>query len=158
MNWHSWLLWGFIATLALSILLAGSQGLGLTRMNLPFMIGTFFTPDRERAKFYGFFFHLFNGWVFSLLYVLIFESLQQATWWLGAIIGLGHALLILLVVVPLMPGIHPRMASEQHGPSATRMLEPPGLLALNYGLRTPLSVLLSHIVFGIILGSFYHLA
>jgi uncharacterized membrane protein YagU involved in acid resistance len=158
MNWHSWLLWGFIATLALSILLAGSQGLGLTRMNLPFMIGTFFTPDRDRAKLYGFFFHLFNGWVFSLLYVLIFESSQQATWWLGAIIGLGHALLILLVVVPLMPGIHPRMASEQHGPSATRMLEPPGLLALNYGLRTPLSVLLSHIVFGIILGSLYHLA
>jgi uncharacterized membrane protein YagU involved in acid resistance len=158
MNWHSWLLWGFIATLALSILLAGSQGLGLTRMNLPFMIGTFFTPDRDRAKLYGFFFHLFNGWVFSLLYILIFESLQQANWWLGAIIGLGHALLILLVIVPLMPGFHPRMASEQHGPSATRMLEPPGLLALNYGLRTPLSVLLSHIVFGTILGSFYHLA
>lgn len=158
MNWHSWLLWGFIATLSLSILLAGSHGLGLTRMNLPFMIGTLFTPDRDRAKLYGFFFHLFNGWVFSLLYVLIFESLQQATWWLGAIIGLGHALLVLLVIVPLMPGFHPRMASEQHGPSATRMLEPPGLLALNYGLRTPLSVLLSHIVFGMILGSFYHLA
>jgi uncharacterized membrane protein YagU involved in acid resistance len=158
MNWHSWLLWGFIATLALSILLAGSQGLGLTRMNLPFMIGTFFTPDRDRAKLYGFFFHLFNGWVFSLLYALIFESLQQATWWLGTIIGLGHALLILLVIVPLMPGFHPRMASEQHGPSATRMIEPPGLLALNYGLRTPVSVLLSHIVFGMILGSFYHLA
>jgi len=158
MNWHSWLLWGFIATLALSILLAGSQGLGLTRMNLPYMIGTFFTPDRNRAKLYGFFFHLFNGWVFSLLYVLIFESVQQANWWLGTTIGLGHALLILLVIVPLMPGFHPRMASEQHGPSATRMLEPPGLLALNYGLRTPISVLLSHIVFGMILGSFYHLA
>jgi uncharacterized membrane protein YagU involved in acid resistance len=158
MNWHSWLLWGFIATLALSILLAGSQGLGLTRMNLPYMIGTFFTPDRNRAKLYGFFFHLFNGWVFSLLYVLIFESVQQANWWVGTIIGLGHALLILLVIVPLMPGFHPRMASEQHGPSATRMLEPPGLLALNYGLRTPISVLLSHIVFGMILGSFYHLA
>jgi len=156
-NWQSWLLWGFIATLALSILLAGSQGLGLTRMNLPYMIGTFFTSDRDRAKLYGFFVHLFNGWIFSLLYVLLFESLQRATWWLGAIIGIGHSLLILLVIVPLMPGIHPRMASEQHGPSATRMLEPPGLMALNYGLRTPLSVLISHMVFGMILGSFYRL-
>lgn len=157
MNWQSWLLWGFIATLSLSILLAGSQGLGLTRMNLPYMIGTFFTSDRDRAKLYGFFVHLFNGWIFSLLYVLLFESLQRATWWLGAIIGIGHSLLILLVIVPLMPGIHPRMASEQHGPSATRMLEPPGLMALNYGLRTPLSVLISHMVFGMILGSFYRL-
>ena len=157
MNWQSWLLWGFIATLALSILLAGSQGLGLTRMNLPYMIGTFFTSDRDRAKLYGFFVHLFNGWIFSLLYVLLFESLHRATWWLGAIIGIGHSLLILLVIVPLMPGIHPRMASEQHGPSATRMLEPPGLMALNYGLRTPLSVLISHMVFGMILGSFYRL-
>jgi len=156
-NWQSWLLWGFIATLSLSILLAGSQGLGLTRMNLPYMIGTFFTSDRDRAKLYGFFVHLFNGWIFSLLYVLLFESLQRATWWLGAIIGIGHSLLILLVIVPLMPGIHPRMASEQHGPSATRMLEPPGLMALNYGLRTPLSVLISHMVFGMILGSFYRL-
>jgi len=157
-NWHSWLLWGFLATLALSILLAGSQGLGLTRMNLPYMIGTFFTPGRDRAKVYGFFFHLFNGWVFSLLYVLIFESLQQVTWWLGAIIGLCHALFILTVVVPLMPGFHPRMASEQHGPSASRMLEPPGFLALNYGLRTPISVVVAHIVFGAILGSLYRLA
>lgn len=158
MNWHSWLLWGFIATASLSILLAGSQGLGLTRMNLLYMIGTFFTPDRDRAKVYGFFFHLFNGWIFSLLYVLIFESLQRATWWIGAIIGLGHALLMLMVIVPVMPGFHPRMASEKHGPNASRMLEPPGFLALNYGLRTPISVLVTHTVFGMILGSFYRLA
>ena len=86
-------------------------------------------PDRDRAKVYGFLFHVLNGWVFSLLYVLIFESLQRATWWIGAVIGLGHALVLLAVVVSLMPGFHPRMASERHGPSANRMLEPPGFLA-----------------------------
>ena len=157
MNWGSWLLWGFIATLAISTLLAGSQGLGLTRMNLPYMIGTFFTADRDRAKLYGFLLHLFNGWIFSLLYILIFESLHRADWMVGAVVGLGHALTILLVVLPLIPGFHPRMASERHGPTAHRMLEPPGFLALNYGLRTPISVILTHIVFGMILGSFYHL-
>ena len=155
MNWGDWLLWGFVATLALSILLAGSQGLGLTRMNLPFMVGTVFTPDPDKAKLYGFLVHLINGWIFSLLYILIFESLGRATWWIGAVIGLGHALLILGVLVSLMPGLHPRMASEQHGPSANRLLEPPGFFALNYGFRTPLSVVLAHLVFGIILGVFY---
>jgi hypothetical protein len=49
------------------------------------------------------------------------------------------------------------MASETHGPTASRMLEPPGFMALNYGLRTPLSVIIAHVVFGIALGAFYHL-
>jgi uncharacterized membrane protein YagU involved in acid resistance len=114
-----------------------------------------FTPDPDKAKLYGFLVHLINGWIFSLLYILIFESLGRATWWIGAVIGLGHALLILGVLVSLMPGLHPRMASEQHGPSANRLLEPPGFFALNYGFRTPLSVVLAHLVFGIILGVFY---
>ena len=56
-----------------------------------------------------------------------------------------------------MPGLHPRMASEQHGPNANRMLEPPGFMALNYGIQTPVSVFLAHAVFGAILGSLYHL-
>jgi hypothetical protein len=55
----------------------------------------------------------------------------------------------------LLPGLHPRMASEQHGPTVARQLEPPGFLALNYGMRTPISVVLSHIVFGMILGGYY---
>jgi uncharacterized membrane protein YagU involved in acid resistance len=156
-NWGGWLLWGFVATLALSTLLSGSQGLGLTRINFPFIMGSMFTPNADRAKVYGFFFHLLNGWVFSLVYVLIFQSLGQANWWIGALLGLAHALFMLIVVMSLMPGVHPRMASELHGPTASRMLEPPGFMALNYGLRTPVSVILAHMVFGIFLGAFYHL-
>jgi hypothetical protein len=36
-----------------------------------------------------------------------------------------------------------------------RQLEPPGFLALNYGFQTPVSVIIAHIVFGVILGAFY---
>ena len=53
MNWASWLLWGFAATAVLTTLMAGSEGLGLTRMNIPHMLGTMFTPNRDRAKVYG---------------------------------------------------------------------------------------------------------
>lgn len=157
MNWPSWLLWGFLSTLAMTTMSAGAQGLGLTRMNLPYMLGTIFTPDRDRAKLYGFLVHMALGWVFSLIYVLIFQSLEQANWWLGVLIGIAQALFMLLVVVSLMPGLHPRMASEQQGPTAQNLLEPPGFLALHYGLRTPVAVLLSHIAFGAILGVFYQL-
>ena len=58
----------------------------------------------------------------------------------------------------MLPGLHPRMASEQHGPTVSRQLEPPGFLALNYGMRTPIAVVLSHIVFGMIIGGFYRVS
>ena len=157
MNWSSWLIWGFAATVVLTTISALSQGLGLTRMNLPYMLGTIFTPDRDRARAYGLGVHFLSGWVFSLVYVIVFQKLGAAGWWRGAIIGLIHAMFVLVVVVALLPGFHSRMAGEQHGPAAHNMLEPPGFMALNYGIRTPLSVLLSHIVFGIILGTFYQL-
>lgn len=157
MNWASWLLWGFVATIVLTTVSAGTQGLGLTRMNLPYMLGTIFTADRDRAKLYGFIVHVAAGWLFSLVYVIIFESLGVAGWWRGSVIGLLHGLFVLTVVMALLPGLHPRMASEQHGPSAQNMLEPPGFLALHYGARTPLAIMLSHAIFGAILGAFYRL-
>jgi hypothetical protein len=80
-----------------------------------------------------------------------------AAWWLGLGIGLVHGLFVLLAIMPMLPGLHPRMASEQRGPEPTRQLEPPGFLALNYGRRTPLSVILAHLVYGTILGAFYRL-
>src|ERR687887_1440030 len=157
MNWRSGGLWGFIGTVVLTGLMSASQGLGLTRMSLPFMLGTMFTPDRDRAKLVGFGVHLLNGWVLALLYAAAFQSWRLAAWWLGLGVGLAHGLFVLLVVMPMLPGLHPRMASEQRGPDPTRQLEPPGFLALNYGRRTPLSALLAHLAYGAILGAFYRL-
>jgi hypothetical protein len=157
MNWSSWLIWGFAATIVLTTVSAAAQGVGLTRMNLPYMLGTIFTPDRDKAKLYGFGMHMAMGWGFSLIYVFLFQALSAAGWWRGAIIGLVHAFFVLVVMMALMPGVHPRMASEQHGPKAQNMLEPPGFLALHYGVQTPLSILLSHAIFGAILGAFYEL-
>ena len=120
MNWHSWLIWGFAATILLTTISAAAQGMGLTRMNLPYMLGTILTPDRDKAKLYGFFMHMALGWVFSLVYVLLFQALGAAGWWRGGVIGLVHAFFVLVVMVGLLPGVHPRMASEQHGPEAQR--------------------------------------
>jgi hypothetical protein len=145
MNWPSWLVWGFAGTVVLTTIMAGSQGLRLTRMNIPFMLGTMFTADRDRAKIYGVALHLVNGWMFSLIYVFAFEVTRLYTWWFGAAIA----------GMPVLPGLHPRMASERRGPTVVEQLEPPGFMAMNYGIRTPISVLVAHVVFGAILGGFY---
>ncbi len=155
MNRGSVLLSGFAGTVVLTGLMAASQGYRLTRMNLPFMLGTMFTPDRQRARLIGFGVHMINGWLFATVYAAAFESLRRKTWWLGATIGVAHGLFVLLAGMPALPALHPRMASEQQGPTPTRQLQPPGFLALNYGRRTPLSVVLAHIAYGAILGWLY---
>jgi uncharacterized membrane protein YagU involved in acid resistance len=158
MNWGSWLLWGFASTVVLTSILAASQGLGMTRMNLPYLLGTMFTPNRDHAKLIGNLVHFVNGWIFSLVYVAAFHAWQEVNWWLGALIGLVHATFILTVLMAVLPSFHPRMANEERGPTVVRQLEPPGFLALHYGGRTPLSVLFAHVIFGGILGSFYRFA
>jgi hypothetical protein len=44
------------------------------------------------------------------------------------------------------------MASHRAGPSSRAALEPPGLLALNYGVQTPAVAILAHVAYGITLG------
>jgi hypothetical protein len=155
MNWGSWLLWGFVSTVVLTSIIAGSQGLGMTRMNLSYLLGTIFTPNRDTAKVVGILVHFVNGWIFSLVYVIAFHAWGTATWWLGAVTGLVHASFVLTVLMPVLPSMHPRMANEQYGPTVVRQLEPPGFLALHYGIQTPISVIGAHVVYGAILGAFY---
>ena len=153
MSWSGSLLAGFAGTLVLTTLEAGAQQLNLTRMSVPYLLGTAFTRSRDRAKVIGFFTHLVNGQLFALLYVAIFHALGQGGVLRGAFIGLVHSAVVLLVVMPLLPSIHPRMASLHQGPTNLRQLEPPGPFALHYGVSTPVVVVLSHVVFGALVGA-----
>ncbi|HEX7680491.1 MAG TPA: hypothetical protein VF713_20330 [Thermoanaerobaculia bacterium] len=157
MNLPSILLWGFAATVLLTSLTIAAQSLGLTRIDIPFIIGTMFTPDRDRARVVGLGLHLANGWVFAIVYGLFFENLHHATWWYGAMLGAAQGLFIVVVVLPVLPGIHPRMVSDFRGPEPTRLLEPPGLLVRNYGTKTPFVLLFAHVIYGTVLGTFYAL-
>jgi hypothetical protein len=155
MNLPEILLWGFVATVFLTTIMAAAQGFGLSRMSLPYMLGTVFTPDHRRALVIGFVLHFAAGWLFALFYALIFESLCQAGWLLGAAIALVQAIFVLVTLMPLAPSLHPRMAIEHRGPEPTRALEPPGFLALNYGRSTPLVTVAAHLVYGALIGGMY---
>lgn len=155
MHMDQWILWGFAGTVILTTMMAGSQGLRLTRMNVPFLLGTMVTPNRDRALVLGVLLHLVNGWLFAAIYLLMFHAVGFATWWFGALIGLVHSLFVLMVGLPVMPAIHPRMASPAQGPTELKPLEPPGFMAKHYGVRTPVSVIVAHLLFGAVLGLFY---
>ena len=152
-NLDAVLLWALVATALMTTVLLGSQGLGLSRISLPYLFGTFVTAERARTMLVGSLMYLLGGWLFAVLYFFIFASLGSATWWLAATIGALHGL-FLLVSLPAMAELHPRIASEYDAPSSEPKLEPPGFMGLNYGHRTPLTTLLGHAVYGAVLGAF----
>ena len=152
MDWTGWALFGLLATTALTAVMMTAQLAGLTRLDLPLVLGTVLTEDPDRARVAGFFIHLAVGQAFALGYAVTFVHLHRATWWLGALLGMLHVAIVLLAVRPLLPGVHPRMASYRAGPASTAVLEPPGLLALNYGIQTPVVAILAHLVYGTVLG------
>lgn len=153
MDWSGWAIFGVVATSLLTAVMILFQLTGRTRLDLPLMLGTLVAADPDRARVAGFFVHLAMGQFFALFYAAGFDALDRSGVWLGALFGLAHAIVALAVLVPLLPGVHPRMASERAGPETTATLEPPGLLATNYGLGTPLIALVAHVVYGATLGA-----
>ncbi len=153
-DWLGWAIFGFGATVTLTSIMATAQLAGWSRMDMPMMLGTMFVEDPDRARVIGFFAHLMNGYVFALLYTGAFAALGEATWWWGAAFGALHGAAALTIVMPMMPGMHPRMSSERSGTTLAQNLEPPGFLGLNYGWRVPVITLFAHVVYGVLLGGF----
>src|ERR671921_898567 len=102
----SMMIWGLIATVAMTVILQGAQGLGLSRLSLPFLAGTFFTGDRRWAVIIGFAFYVVGGWLFAFLYFVLFASLGLYTWWLGLAAGVLGGLFLLAAALPLFASNH----------------------------------------------------
>lgn len=150
---------GLAGTLALTSLLRAASELRLTRVDLPFLLGTALTVDRERAKVVGYFLHLAVGLLFSLAYYLGFVGLGRAGWLLGAVFGLIHGVFTITGLVNvLLPAVHPRMGSSFSSVESMALIEAPGFLMLNYGRATPIVTLIAHVIFGAIVGGFVSLA
>lgn len=152
MDWSGWLVFGLLATATLTVVLVTAQLGGCTRLDLTLLLGTLVTDDPDRARAAGFFIHLGIGQGFALGYAAVLALLGDASWWVGGLLGLLHAAVALTLLVPLLAGVHPRMASARAGPASTAVLEPPGLFALNYGVQTPVVTVAAHLAYGTLLG------
>ena len=150
---------GFVGTLVLTTALRTANELGLSRIDLPFLLGTAVTRDRSRAKALGYFMHFAAGGLFALVYFAVFAALGTSGWLLGALLGLLHGTVAATALVNiLLPVIHPRMGSELSAADSSPLLEPPGFLLRNYGRGTPIVTLLAHLAYGAIVGGFASIA
>jgi hypothetical protein len=146
---------GLVGTLVLTTVLRAASELGLTRMDIPFLLGTAVTADRVRAKAAGYALHFVFGLLFALAYYAIFVVIDEAGILLGALLGLVHALFAGSALVNvLLPVVHPRMGTGFDAAGSTPLLEPPGFLLLNYGRQTPLVTVIAHLMYGAIVGGF----
>jgi len=146
---------GFVGTLVLTTALRTANELGLTRVDLPFLLGTAFTGDRARAKAVGYLLHLAAGEMFALIYYAIFTAIDTSGWLLGALLGLLHGIVSATALVNiLLPAVHPRMGSTLSAANSNPVLEPPGFLLRNYGRGTPIATLVAHVAYGAIVGGF----
>ena len=152
------LVWGTVATIAMTVLLEGARRLHWSRMSIPLIMGAVFTGTHAAKSANGFVAYLDGGILFAFVYASFFESVGGATWWLGCAAGLLHGLWLLVVFLPILADVHPRMATERTGPNRLRRLEPPGIAGINYGLRTPLVTMAGQAVYGTILGFGYGLS
>jgi hypothetical protein len=132
-----------------------AQELGLTRMDIPFLLGTLLTENRSRATVLGYAIHFVNGLVVALLYAAVFAATHEASWWFGLALGaiqagfVGGALANVL-----LPAVHPRMGTPWSDSKDTPLLEPPGFLLFNYGRGTLAVTLVLNIAYGAIVGAF----
>ncbi|HET8742996.1 MAG TPA: hypothetical protein VFM41_10265 [Gaiella sp.] len=150
---------GLVGTVVLTTILRGASELGWTRMDLPFLLGTAFTEDRVRAKVVGYALHFVFGLLFALGYYAVFAAVDRSGVLLGALLGLVHALFASTALVAiLLPAVHPRMGTGFDAAGSAPLLEPPGFMLLNYGRETPLATIVSHVVYGAIVGGFAGLA
>jgi hypothetical protein len=150
---------GLAGTLVLTTLLRAASETGLTRMDIPFLLGTAVTTDRVRAKAIGYTLHFVFGLIFALAYYAIFLVIDRSGFLLGALFGLVHALFAGTALVNvLLPVVHPRMGTGFDAAGSAPMLEPPGFLLLNYGRQTPLATIIAHVAYGTIVGGFVSLA
>jgi hypothetical protein len=146
---------GLVGTLVLTSALSAANELKLTRMDLPFLLGTVVTGIRARAKVLGYMLHFGFGQLFALTYYAVFSAIGSAGWGLGALFGALHGVFAGTALVNvLLPLVHPRMGSPLTGAADAPLLEPPGFLLRNYGVRTPLVTVVAHIAYGSIVGGF----
>jgi hypothetical protein len=150
---------GLVGTLVLTTMLRAASELGLTRMDIPFLLGTAVTGDRVRAKAIGYALHFAFGLIFAFAYYAVFAVIDESGFLLGALFGVVHALFAGSALVNiLLPVVHPRMGTGFTAAGSAPLLEPPGFMLLNYGRRTPLATILAHVAYGAIVGGFVSLA
>jgi len=144
---------GLLGTVVMTTMFRAASELGITRMDLPFLLGTAVTDNRRRARIYGHLAHFVLGLLFAVGYAFVFDATGRVGWWIGLVIGALNASFVATTLVNvILPIIHSRIGTPETGADEVALLEAPGFMMLNYGRGTFLVTLVGHMAYGAVVG------
>jgi hypothetical protein len=156
---------GFVATIAMTVVMGFAKARGLTRMpSFELMMGSVLSPEPEQARKAGVLIHygVMGTLVFGVGYGAVFAMLDSATWLDGLIVGLIHGFVVGMLFLPAMPALHPRVEPALAGAGGPVVrardgvwLKPPGVLGKDWGDGTPAGVVAGHVVYGMVAALVY---
>ena len=112
---------GFVGTLVLTTALRAASELGLTRMDLPFLLGTAFTADRTRPRRSATSCTSSRGRLRARLLRRLRRHRPQRLVRSGPLFGLLHGLFAGTALMNiLLPAVHPRMGTSSSAADAAR--------------------------------------
>jgi hypothetical protein len=128
---------GSTGRMAMLLLIYGGPLIGLPRIDVVSMLGSLAAPNKQDAVTLGGAIHFSMGVLFAIIYAAFWSiGIGRPTWWWGVIFGTIHGILVILLVFAL---------THRH----------PQLSASFNGLLVAVSILLDHIVFGVIVSLVY---
>ena len=165
-EWLPALVAGLIGTVVMSATMQMAASMGLTRMPAMHLVtGAMMSGDKATASRIGIMVHyiVMGTVVFGLAYAALFAAFDDASVRTGALLGLGHGLIVGLMAMPMMPVMHPRMSSSPAGPTASTVtvdggqlaLSAPGLFGAKWGGMTPVGLIVGHILYGVVVALVY---
>lgn len=162
---------GLAATVVMTALMTMATRAGLTDMPpMPLVTGAMMTGDRRQAMAFGAVVHylVMGTAVFGSLYGALFVAIGDASWWIGALIGVAHGLVVGAMFMPMMPTLHPRMsrsaapartgldrATVTEQPDGEVRLAAPGFMGKDWGAMTPAGLVMGHAVYGVVAALVY---
>jgi hypothetical protein len=144
---------GLIGGIAFLMVVYMGLGVGMTRMNFLYMLGSMVAPKSSRGTAYviGFVVHMMMSAVFGLVHAGLLTAIGVSTVGSAAawdlLIGAVHGVLVLIALPTMLAMAHPLVRTGD--------LERPGVAMVGYGSMTPAGSLMAHIAFGVITGAIY---
>lgn len=144
-SWVGAILWGFVATVFAAFVYLVARTLEVTRMNIFDLLGSFAAPaGSDRARRLGVL--ILHGvgilqgvaWAFGCALVGV-----PTNWFTGLVWGLILTVLAAMFLSSI-GAVHPRIRRGE--------APDPGPLAVHMGAMTPTALLISHALYGLVLG------
>ena len=138
---------GIVGAIAMTIIMVMARAMGMPA-NLEMMLGTMMgNPPSAMAWVIGLIIHLIAGGVLALIYAAGFEYwIQRADWLVGLGFGVIHTLFSGLVVLGMLPAIHPLVPE---------MMAAPGVFMANLGVEGVVAFVALHLIYGAMVGAMY---